>query len=159
MELTSTKKLNRILDVCSRRLWYFFAITTAGFIILFFLQTSAILPLFWQVVLMIWVSHDGEYEKGWWVLIALMMEAAWTSETLVNLHQSTRRYNPQDSHLELTALKHQQETNWFQHPFFPPKYALTHWVLLFTEEALVYFVLGLSQRSRKRYCQITGGLR
>jgi hypothetical protein len=36
-----------------------------------------------------------------WVseLIALMMEAVQTSETLVNSHQSTRRYKPEDSHL------------------------------------------------------------
>jgi hypothetical protein len=39
-----------------------------------------------------------------WVLaastiIALMMEAARSSETLVNLNQTTRRYNPEDSHL------------------------------------------------------------
>jgi hypothetical protein len=33
-------------------------------------------------------------------LIALMMEAArTTSETLVNFYQTTRRYNPEDSHL------------------------------------------------------------
>jgi hypothetical protein len=31
-------------------------------------------------------------------IIALMMEAVQTSETLVNLFQSTRRYNPEDSH-------------------------------------------------------------
>jgi hypothetical protein len=31
--------------------------------------------------------------------IALMMEAARTSETLVNFDQTTRRYNPEDSHL------------------------------------------------------------
>jgi isopropylmalate/homocitrate/citramalate synthase len=31
--------------------------------------------------------------------IDLMMEAAQDSETLVNSHQSTRRYNPEDSHL------------------------------------------------------------
>jgi hypothetical protein len=30
---------------------------------------------------------------------ALMMEAASTSETLVNFYQITRRYNPEDSHL------------------------------------------------------------
>jgi RNase adaptor protein for sRNA GlmZ degradation len=30
---------------------------------------------------------------------ALMMEAARTSETLVNFYQTTRRYNPEDSHL------------------------------------------------------------
>jgi hypothetical protein len=36
-----------------------------------------------------------------WVvaMIALMMEAVRASEALVNLHQSTRRYNPEDSHL------------------------------------------------------------
>jgi hypothetical protein len=28
-----------------------------------------------------------------------MMEAERTSETLVNLYQTTRRYNPEDSHL------------------------------------------------------------
>jgi hypothetical protein len=32
-------------------------------------------------------------------LIALMMEAAMSSETLVNFYQTTRRYNPEDSHL------------------------------------------------------------
>jgi hypothetical protein len=32
-------------------------------------------------------------------LIALMMEAVQASETLVNSYQSTRRYNPEDSHL------------------------------------------------------------
>jgi hypothetical protein len=31
--------------------------------------------------------------------IALMMEAARTSETLVNFYQTARRYNPEDSHL------------------------------------------------------------
>jgi hypothetical protein len=30
--------------------------------------------------------------------IALMMEAVQTSETSVNSYQSTRRYNPEDSH-------------------------------------------------------------
>jgi hypothetical protein len=33
------------------------------------------------------------------LLIALMMEAARTSETLVNFYQTTRRYSPEDSHL------------------------------------------------------------
>jgi hypothetical protein len=31
--------------------------------------------------------------------IALMMEAASTSQTSVNFYQTTRRYNPEDSHL------------------------------------------------------------
>jgi hypothetical protein len=32
-------------------------------------------------------------------VFALMMEAARTSETLVNFYPTTRRYNPEDSHL------------------------------------------------------------
>jgi hypothetical protein len=32
-------------------------------------------------------------------IIALMMEAVETSETLVNSYQTTRRYNPEDSHV------------------------------------------------------------
>jgi hypothetical protein len=32
-------------------------------------------------------------------MIALMIEAARASETLVNFDQTTRRYNPEDSHL------------------------------------------------------------
>jgi hypothetical protein len=31
--------------------------------------------------------------------VALMMEAARNSETLVNVYQTIRRYNPEDSHL------------------------------------------------------------
>jgi hypothetical protein len=34
-----------------------------------------------------------------WAIIALMMEAARTSETLVQLYQTTRCYNPEDSHI------------------------------------------------------------
>jgi hypothetical protein len=34
----------------------------------------------------------------------LMMEAASTSETLVNFYQITRRYNPEDSHLRTRQL-------------------------------------------------------
>jgi hypothetical protein len=33
-------------------------------------------------------------------LIALMMEAVRTSETFVNFYQTTRRYNPEDNHLQ-----------------------------------------------------------
>jgi hypothetical protein len=32
-----------------------------------------------------------------------MMEAARTSETLVNFYQTTRRYNREDSHLSIVA--------------------------------------------------------
>jgi hypothetical protein len=34
-----------------------------------------------------------------------MMEAARTSETLVNFYQTTRRYNPEDSHLHTHRLE------------------------------------------------------
>jgi hypothetical protein len=34
-----------------------------------------------------------------WVAIALMTEEASTSETAVNFYQTTRRTNPEDSHL------------------------------------------------------------
>jgi hypothetical protein len=33
------------------------------------------------------------------IIRAMMMEAARTSETLVKFYQTTRRYNPEDSHL------------------------------------------------------------
>jgi hypothetical protein len=34
-----------------------------------------------------------------WVAIALMMDAESTSGTSLNFYQTTRRYNPEDSHL------------------------------------------------------------
>jgi hypothetical protein len=37
----------------------------------------------------------------WFVSIALMMEAASTSETSVNSYQTTRRSNPEDSHFRI----------------------------------------------------------
>jgi hypothetical protein len=37
--------------------------------------------------------------------IALMMEAARTSETFVNFYQTARRYNPENSHLQNEILR------------------------------------------------------
>jgi hypothetical protein len=67
----------------------------------------------------IWGSHGGEYEDGCLLgcsavkstnvsedlaasiirAILMMMEAARSSETLVNFYQTTQRYSPEDSHL------------------------------------------------------------
>jgi 16S rRNA C1402 (ribose-2'-O) methylase RsmI len=38
-------------------------------------------------------------------MIALIIEAARTSETLVNFYQTTRRYNPEHSHLRTHRLE------------------------------------------------------
>jgi hypothetical protein len=43
--------------------------------------------------------------------IALMTEAVQTSETLVNSHQSTQRYSPEDSHLQSTTKLSQATQN------------------------------------------------
>jgi hypothetical protein len=39
------------------------------------------------------------------MIIALLMEAARSSETLVNFYQATRRCNPEDSHLRIHRLE------------------------------------------------------
>jgi hypothetical protein len=40
---------------------------------------------------------------AFWAMTALMTEAVQTSETVVNSYQSTRRYNPEDSHLHVNG--------------------------------------------------------
>jgi hypothetical protein len=53
---------------------------------------------------------------------ALMMEAARTSETLVNFYQTTWHYNPEDSHLHThrcEILKSYMETVSFTEPASP----------------------------------------
>jgi hypothetical protein len=41
---------------------------------------------------------------------ALMMEAAKTSQTLVNFYQTKRRYNPEDSHLRTHRRENSNQT-------------------------------------------------
>jgi hypothetical protein len=55
-------------------------------------------------------------------LIALVMEAARSSETLVNFYQTTRRYNPEDSHLNC------RQVYWFcSHGFLTQVCCNFHW--------------------------------
>jgi hypothetical protein len=56
-------------------------------------------------------------------MIALMMETARTSETLANFCQTTRRYNPEDSHQFLihffsTAKRWKEEATKFEYGIF-----------------------------------------
>jgi hypothetical protein len=53
------------------------------------------MAVFWVVAPCILV----EVYRRFSLLIALMTEAESTSETSVNFYQTTRRYNPEDSHL------------------------------------------------------------
>jgi hypothetical protein len=76
---------------------------SAGFEVL--MEASMKMAVFWVVTLCILVEvyqhfrvtcclhHQGS-------LITLMMEAASTSESLVNFYQTTWCYNPEDSHLQ-----------------------------------------------------------
>jgi hypothetical protein len=49
----------------------------------------------------------------WVVAIALMMEAARTSETLVNFYQTTQRYNPEDNHLRTHRRENLKSYLWY----------------------------------------------
>jgi hypothetical protein len=46
-----------------------------------------------------YLHHQGDDGGSKYLSNALMLEAASTSETLVNFYQTTRRNNPEDSHL------------------------------------------------------------
>jgi hypothetical protein len=48
-----------------------------------------------------WVVAPCSLVEVYQRFIALMMEAARTSETLVNFYQTFQRYNPEDSHLHI----------------------------------------------------------
>jgi hypothetical protein len=61
-----------------------------------------------------WLAYSKKCDA-----IALMMEAARTSETLVNFYQTTGRYNPEDSHLRRTFCyftKREGSSNSSAHP-------------------------------------------
>jgi hypothetical protein len=58
------------------------------------------MAVFWVVALSSLIEVYQCF-RGTRLLIALMMEAASTSETLVNFCQTTQRYNPEDSHLHM----------------------------------------------------------
>jgi hypothetical protein len=55
----------------------------------------------WGIRLLPWLTDsyisNRFHTRG--LLIALMMEAARAFETFVNIYHTTRRYNPEDSHL------------------------------------------------------------
>jgi hypothetical protein len=58
------------------------------------------MAVFWVVAPCSLVEvYQRSVSRGAARLIALMMVAARTSETLVNFYQTTRLYNPEDSHL------------------------------------------------------------
>jgi hypothetical protein len=61
------------------------------------------MAVFWVVTLCSLVEVYHRF-RGPCCLIALMMEAARTSETLVNFYQTTQHYNPEDSHLHVHCL-------------------------------------------------------
>jgi hypothetical protein len=63
----------------------------------------------WDVAPCSLVEIDWRFRR---VLIALMMESFYTSETSVSFHQTTRRNNPEDSYLHTRRrenLKSQQD--------------------------------------------------
>jgi hypothetical protein len=68
---------------------------SVGFEVLTAVSTK--MAVFWVVAPCVLVEVYQRFSG-----IALMMEAARTSETLVNFYQNTRRYNPDDSHLPNT---------------------------------------------------------
>jgi hypothetical protein len=71
-----------------------------------------------QINLFSWWT--GWKETKTMLTTALMMEAARTSETLVNFYQTTRCYNPEDSNLHAHN-RPQRRTKGHPNPTFNPK--------------------------------------
>jgi hypothetical protein len=77
--------------------------------------------------------------------ITLMMEAARTSETLVNFYQTTRRCNPEDSHLR----KHRRENLKSSFNIFHTLYLKQ---VLATDPKFAYFVFKTGACDRPKVC-------
>jgi hypothetical protein len=69
----------------------------------------------------------GHELARWMLMDALMMEEANTSETSVNFYQTTRRNNPEDSHLQTRRRENLKSHNMNLSLFAP------EWFLLFLE--------------------------
>jgi hypothetical protein len=69
----------------------------------------------------------------------LMMKAARTSETLVNFYQTTRRYNPEDSHVRTHRRENLKSYMFTLISFFGTKYTL---LFVWTFFLLVNFISG-----------------
>jgi hypothetical protein len=88
------------------------------------------------------------------LLIALMMEAARTSETLANFYQTTRRYNPEDSHLRSLPCSQEPATRPYPEPVeYSPH---THTFKISTLITYLHLYLGLfpSGFPTKRYINV-----
>jgi hypothetical protein len=57
-----------------------------------------------------WMSSDLQCRVVWW--IALIMEAASTSKTSVNFHQTIRHCNPEDSNLHTRRSENHKSCLW-----------------------------------------------
>jgi hypothetical protein len=78
--------------------------------------------------------HQGcENVRG--LFIALIMEAASTSETSINFYQTTRRYNPEDSRLHTLRRENLKSYLIFELQFLPQENTCFHY-----EEKCVDFV-------------------
>jgi hypothetical protein len=64
------------------------------------------MAVFWVVAPCITISEVLAPSINRAMAIALMMEAARTSETLVYFYQTTWRYNPEDSHVIVKHVQH-----------------------------------------------------
>jgi hypothetical protein len=66
------------------------------------------------IALMMEAARISETLVNFYQIIVLLMEAARISEKLVNFYQTTRRYNPEDNHLRTHAVRTSNPT-WITH--------------------------------------------